>query len=260
MDTGELSRYGRAVQVLIGSGTRAEAEKAVERLTADQAWDFCGPLLIASAELGARILVRTLLEHGQYAPLAHAAAMRRQQKRAEVVTKRVAMSRRVFRDIDTEADAKGVPDYIQAELDDLAMTAEEARDAADRREADRDADPVRALIVNELAGKMLKSDDALDAMVSIVHASAFEDTRRSAALKIVTHSNALKRLAAAERLDDLVAVANAARLDSAAQTVALLLTPHVDALAASGSKLALRLLAKHHPDPGLREKANAGLK
>jgi hypothetical protein len=260
MDTGELSRYGRIVQQLIGAGTRAEAQQAVDRLVADQAWDVCGALLIASAELGGRILVARLLEAGVYAPLALGAAMRRQHKRQEVVTKRVAMSRRVFRDIDTETDDKGVPDYIQAELDDLAATAEEARDAADRREADRDADPVRALIVNELAGKMLKSDAAMDAMVSIVHASAFEDTRRAAALKLVTHPNALKRLAAAERTDDLVAVANAARLDSAGVTVATLLTPHVESLLASRSILALRLLAKHHPDPGLREQANAGLK
>jgi len=260
MDTGKLTGYGRIVQVLIGSGTRAEAEEAVERLMADEAWDFCGPLLIASAELGARILVAKLLERQIYAPLAHAAAMRRQQKRQEVLTKKVAMSRRVFRDIDTESEGKGVPDHIQAELDDLAATAEESRDIADRREAERDADPVRALIVSELAGRMLTSDEALNAMVAIVRASAFEDTRRSAALKIVTHSNALKRLAAAERLDDLVVVALAARLDSAAETVAVLLTPHVDGLAASGKKLALRLLAKHHPDPGLREQANAALK
>lgn len=260
MDTGELSCYGRIVQVLIGSGTRADAEQAVERLVADQAWDFCGPLLIASAELGARILVSKLLEAQVYGPLAYAAAMRRHQKRGEVMTKKVAMARRVFRDLDTEGDGKGVPDHIQAELDDLAYTAEEARDIADRREAERDADPVRALIVNELAGKMLTSDEALNAVVAIVKASAFEDTRRSAALKIVTHSNALKRLAGAERIDDLVAVALAARLDSAAATVADLLTPHVDAIVASGAKLALTLLVKHHPHPGVREKANAGLR
>ncbi len=260
MDTGELSRYGRIVQVLIGSGTRAEAEQSVERLVADQAWDFCGLLLLASAELGARILVKRLLEAEVYAPLGYAAAMRRHQKRAEVMTKKVAMARKVFRDLDTEADGKGVPDHIQAELDDLAYTAEEAREIADRREAERDADPVRALIVNELAGRMLTSDDALNAMVGVVRASAFEDTRRSAALKIVTHANALRRLADAERIDDLVAVALAARLDSAAETVAVLLTPHADAIAAAKSKLALRLLAKHHPDPGLREKANAGLR
>jgi hypothetical protein len=260
MDISQLSQYGRAVHVLIGSGTRAEAEQAAERLAADGAWDLCGPLLIAASELGARVLVAKLLEVDQYAPLACAAAMRRQQKRAEVMSKKVAMARRVFRDLDTETDQKGVPDHIQAELDDLAATAEESREIADRREAERDACPVRALIVNELNDRMLKSDAALDAMVSVVRASAFEDTRRSAALKIVTHPNALQRLEAANRLDDLVAIALAARLDSAAETVAALLTARVDGIIAGKSKAALKLLLKHHPDAAVREKVNEALR
>jgi len=260
MAISQLDDYGRIVQVMVGSGTRAEAEKAVARLAADQAWDFCGPLLVASAELGARMLIAKLLEAEAYAPLAYAAAMRRQQKRAEVMTKKVAMSRRVFRDIDGEAEGKGVPDHIQAELDDLAATAEEARDIADRREAERDACPVRALIISELSDRMLKSDEALDAMVAVVKASAFEDTRRSAALKIVTHPNALKRLQAAGRVDELVVVALAARLDSAAETVAKLLTERVDEIIADGSAATLKLLAKHHPDPTVRERATGALR
>ncbi|MBM3473806.1 MAG: hypothetical protein FJX75_11105 [Armatimonadetes bacterium] len=260
MDISQLSEYGRVVHVLIGSGTRAEVEKAVERLAADGAWDLCGPLLIAASELGARVLVAKLLEAEMYPPLACAAAMRRQHKRAEVMTKKVAMARRVFRDLDTETDQKGVPDHIQAELDDLAATAEESREIADRREAERDACPVRALIINELSDRMLKSDAALDAMVSAVRASAFEDTRRSAALKIVTHPNALKRLQAAGRVDDLVAIALAARLDSAAETVAKLLTTNVDDIIAHKSRAALKLLLKHHPDAEVREKANEALR
>jgi hypothetical protein len=220
MDTSQLSRYGRIVQTVIGSGIRADVERAADRLVAEQAWDFCGPLLTTASELGARVLVARLMEQHVYAPLAYAAAMRRQLKRAEVLSKKAAMSRRVFRDIDTETEAKAVPDHIQAELDDLATGAEEARDIADRREAQRDACPVRSLIVNELAGAMLKSDEALDAMVAIVRASAFEDTQRSAALKIVTHPSALKRLGETRRVEDLTSVALAARLDSAAETVA----------------------------------------
>jgi hypothetical protein len=260
MDTSQLSRYGRIVQTVIGSGIRADVEQAADRLVADQAWDFCGPLLTTASELGARVLIAKLMERQVYAPLAYAAAMRRQLKRAEVLTKKAAMSRRLFRDIDTETDAKAIPDHIQAELDDLATGAEEARDIADRREAQRDACPVRSFIVNELAGVMVGSEEALDAMVAIVRASAFEDTRRGAALKIVTHPGALKRLGEARRADDLTAVALAARLDSAAETIAGIIGEWGDEIAAKGPRSALRLLAKHHPHPGVREKASGALK
>jgi hypothetical protein len=107
---------------------------------------------------------------------------------------------------------------------------------------------------------MVKSDEALDAMIAIVRASAFEDTRRSAALKIVTHPNALKGLGAARRVEDLTVVALAARLDSAAETIAEIIGEWVDEIAAKGPKSALRLLAKHHPHPGIREKASGALK
>lgn len=260
MDISQLSAYGRIVQVVIGAATRAEVEKAVNRLIEDQAWDFCGPLLVAASELGARVLVSRLLEAEAYAPLAYAAAMRRQHKRTEVLTKKAAMTRRVFRDIDMEEGAKGVPEHIQAELEDLAATAEEAREIADRREAQRDACPIRALILNELAPRLVRSDPALDAMVAIVKASAFEDTRRSAALKIVTHPTALKRLQSAGRVDDLVAVALAARLDSAAETVARLLAEHMSDITSSRNKPALQLLARHHPDAAIRDQAAAALR
>ena len=57
-----------------------------------------------------------------------------------------------------------------------------------------------------------------------------------------------------------VAVALSARLDSAAQTVAQLLGERAEEVIAGGSRAALRLLAKHHPDASIREKASTALK
>ncbi|MGQ9730073.1 MAG: hypothetical protein ACUVX8_02255, partial [Candidatus Zipacnadales bacterium] len=224
MDCKQLGDYGRIVRVMVGAATRMEVDKAVARIMEDKAWDFCAALLISASELGARQLITTLRKAKVYTPLAYAACMRRQIKRVQIQTKQAVLSRRVFRDIDTETDAKSIPDHIQAELDDLAAVAEESREIADRREAERDACPIRALIVNELAAEMLHSEEALDALLAIVKASPFEDTQHSAALKIVTNANALKCLEAAGRVDDLVAVGLSVQLDSAAQTIAQALT------------------------------------
>jgi hypothetical protein len=102
---------------------------------------------------------------------------------------------------------------------------------------------------------MLTSEGALEALVAIVQASAWEDTRRSAALKLVNNPLALRRLADAARTDDLVAVGACCRLTSAAEKVALLLTPHLEALVAAKSPDALALLARYHPNAAIREQA-----
>jgi hypothetical protein len=258
METQKLADYGRIVQVMVGAATRMQVEEAVDRLVADKPWDFCGALLLSATELGARVLVARLLEAQVYAPLAVAAAMRREIKPIHMQQRKGAAARRVFRDLDSETDSAGVPDHIQAELDDLGAIAEEARDIADRREAQRDADPVRALIVNELGKAAVSSDEAMDALVAIVHAGAFEDTQGSAALKLITNPTALKRLSAAGRTADLVSVANCCGLDSAAQRVAETLAPDLDALVADRAKDALALIGKHHPDPAVRERAVEG--
>lgn len=258
MDNTKLAEYGRAIRVFIGAGTRREIELATDRLVADQAWELCGSLLCTASELAARVLIPKLLELEVYEPLVVGAAMRRQIKPAHHREPRGAAGRRIFRDIDMETDEKGIPDHIQAELDDLKAVAEEARYIADRQEAERDADPVRTLIVNQLAERVVSTEGALDALVAITEASGFEDTRRSAALKLITHPGALKRLDTAGRVADLVAIANCCGLDSAAQRVAEILAPKIDALLAEGAKDALLIIGKHHPDVTLREKALAG--
>lgn len=258
MESAKLADYARPIHAFIGATTRREIEVATDRLVADEVWDLCGSLLCTASELGARVLVAKLLELDVYEPLVVAASLRRQLKPAHLQERRGGAGRRIFRDIDMETDEKGIPDHIQAELDDLQAVAEEAREIADRREAQRDADPVRALIVNALTDKAVSSDEALDALVAIAEASGFEDTQRSAALKLITHPTALKRLDAADRVGDLVAIANCCGLDSAAQRVTELLAPRIDALLAEGAKDALALIGKHHPNPIVRQKALAG--
>jgi hypothetical protein len=258
MDVIQLRDHARTIQLAIGAATRADVEKAVDQLVEAGAWDLVGALLLTASELASRVMVAKALENGVYAPLAAAACMRRQQK-PPAMHRRGGAAKRVFMDIDAETAQAGVPEYIQAEQEDLSALAAESRDIAARREALRDADPVRHLIVNELAKVMLKSPEALDALVVTVKSSAFEETRRSAALKIINSPVALKRLAEAGRAEDLAQIGSCCRLPSAGEKVAELLTPHVEALIAAKSAEGLDILARYHSDPAVREKATRAL-
>jgi len=259
MDLTPLNKHYRAVQLTVGVARRAEVEEAVSKLVEDEEWDLCGILIASASELGARVLVARLLEHKVYAPLAYAATMRRQVKEVTHQQRPGQTRRRVFRDIDTETEEKAIPDHIRAEMDDLQTMAEESRFIADRREAERDACPIRALIVNELGTAMVGSPEAMEALLAIVRASAWEDTRRSAALKLLTHEPVLKKLDAADRIDDMVTIANSCALESACEKIAAVLGPRADSLVANRKRQALRLISRYHSDPDVRAKAAGAL-
>ena len=260
MDTSQLVKYGPAVKLIVGTGTRDDVQQAVEQLVADESWDVCGIVLASAAELGARLLVAELIKRQVYAPLAYAACMRRQIKQVAHQVRPGQTARRVFRDFDTETETKAVPDHIKAEMDDLQAQAEESRFIADRRDAERDACPIRALIVAELGNAMTGFSEAVGALIAIVLASAWEDTARSAALKLLTHPNTLPRLVEAGRIDDMVTIANACGLDSAGEKVAELLGGQVDDLIANRKRGAVRLIGRYHSDPAVREKAVAAFR
>jgi len=255
MDAAQLGKCSRTIQIAIGAGTRAEVERAVDALVAEGAWDLFSALLLTASELAARLMVAKALQKGVYAPLAVAGCMRRQNKPPLLQKRGAGAAQRVFMDIDAETAQAGVPEHIQAEHEDLASLAAESREIAARREAERDADPIRNLVVNELAKIMLTSEGALDALLAVVKASAWEETRRSAALKVVNAPLALRRLADEDRADDLIAVGISSRLASAGERIAQFLAPQVDALIAAGSNDGLTLLARYHSDAGVREKA-----
>ena len=260
MDTKLLGSHGRAVQLIVGTGSRDDVVKAVDTLAEEEQWDLCGFLLPSAAELGARLLVAKLIELKQYAPLAFAACVRRQVKVTQQTLRPGQTSRRVFRDIDTETEEKAIPEHIKAEMDDLASQADEARYIADRREAERDSCPVRALIVNELGKIMTGNAGAINALIAVVRAAAYEDTKRSAALKLLTNESVLPKLAEASRIDDMVYIANACGLDSASEKVATILAPKMDELIDAKKRMALRLIGRFHSEQGVRDRANVALR
>jgi len=162
-------------------------------------------------------------------------------------------ARRILRDIDAEDDEAGVPEHILQEAQDIAESAESSRMAALNREAGIDRDALREFIVNELAKRLNTQPEAAEALVVIAKASAFEDARRTAALKIANHELTMKRLAREGRGADMIVVADNSGLESVRTNIARALGPVLGAMRAQKDWVSLRWAGKHHPDPKARE-------
>ena len=160
----------------------------------------------------------------------------------------VGVARRIFRDIDAEDDGKGVPEHIRADIEELSSTAEATRASALSREAAMDRDPIRQYIVDNLAARLPFSEAAMEALVAIARASAWEETRRSAALKLANEPITVNRLASALRTEDIVDIARTALLGKVSETFAREMGKYFQGFADKKDVAALEFIAENHPD------------
>lgn len=251
----ELVGESRAIRTVV-EGTGWKLDEAIDAVVASENWDLAARLLVSAAEISARQLAQKLLQKEAYEPLAIAACFRRQPRRpGEGAVGGGGVSRRIFRDIDAEDGAKGVPDYIQADIEEMANTATQTRTSAMAREAMMDRDPTRQYIIDQIAPKMPTSGAAMNAMIAIARASAWEETRRTAALKVANDPISVSRLARDLRTDDILAVADMALLDAVAETFAKEMGKHFQAYADAKDAKAVRFIADHHPDEKFKASA-----
>ncbi len=254
MDLQTLITSASTIRTIV-EGTGWKLDESIDEVVASRDWELAGRLLVSAAEVSARQLAQKLVAAEAYTPLAIAACFRRQPRRHGEGTAGGGVSRNVFRDIDAEADAKGVPDYIRADIEELAKTADQTRSSAMSREAAMDRDAIRQYIIDQLGPRLPHSEAAMDAMVAIVHASAWEETRRSAALKVANDPISVARLARGLRTADLVVVAEMALLKAVAETLAREMGKHFKPFSDARDIAALRFMAENHPDPKYRETA-----
>lgn len=255
MKPDDLVANARAIEVIV-EGTGWQVEETVDAVAAADDLDLAGRLLVSAVEISARRLVQRLLEREAYEPLAMAACLRRQPRRpGEGAVGGGGVARRVFRDIDAEEGERGVPDYIRADIQEMAGIADQTRSAAMMRESAMDRDPIRQYIIDQLAPRMPHSEAAMDALVAIARASAWEETRRSAALKIANEPISMGRLARALRTDDITSIAKTAVISAVAEGMAQEMGKHFKAYADAKDIPALRFMAEHHPDATYRERA-----
>lgn len=255
MDLADLRKHGRTIETIV-EGTSWQLEDAIDRLVDSGDEDLAGRLLVSAAEISARQLAQKLLAREAYGPLAVAACLRRQPRRpGEGASGGGGVARRIFRDIDSEDDAKGVPDYIRSDIEEMASSAASARSSAMARDALMDRDPIRQYIVDSIAPKMPHSEAAMDAMVAVARASAWEETRRTAALKLANDPISVGRLARSLRTDDITDICRTALLTQVAETFSREMGKHFQAYADARDAEALEFIATHHPDQRFRDSA-----
>ena len=253
MDLQDIGRYGSQIRNLFEGLLEADMDNALERMVADERFGLLAVLAITAAEVPARRIVNRLLAEKRFMELVLPACFRRQVRRQEVIFASPARTKRVFRDFDAEEDLSGVPEHILQEAQDISETADSSRMAALSREAGTDRDPLRELIVNEIAKHLNTSEEAAAALMSIARAGAFEDARRAAALKLNNNEIVMRRLAREGRGADMIVVAENSGLESVRTNIARALGPVLGAMRAQKDWDSLRWAGRHHPDPKARE-------
>lgn len=260
MDLEMLSRYGYSLRMLFEGLSEIEADAALQRLVDQQQWELLAMVAITANEVSARRTVLKLLEHERLGELVLPACLRRQVRRQEVIMANPMGAKRMMRDIDAEDDQTGVPEHILMEMQDIAETADASRMAALGREAGVDRDALREFIVNEIAKRLNTNEAAAEALIVIAKASAFEDARRAAALKINNHEMTMKRLAREGRGADMITVADNSGLETVRTNIAKALGPVLGAMRQQKDWPSLRWAARHHPDPKARQAIEEVLK
>lgn len=256
MDLRKLARYSRRMDHIVNGTLQWEMEQGIEQLVENEDWEMISVLTITAREVPARRMVDQLLEHEQYLPCVLPACFRRQIRESQVIDSGSLRSR-VFRDIDAvdTDEENGIPEHIQLMADDISDAAQETRRSALERELKEDHDAIREHIVDKLGGKINTSTEAVNALILIGVCSVFEDTRRSAALKIANHEQTVTRMANAGRANELVQISNASGMESVAQTIAEAMTDLVKDLKEEDDTRILKFIAKNHPDAEVRNSA-----
>jgi len=258
MDLAILAQYSQQIAAMINATTSSDVQEALDRLIEDGQWDLLSRLLPTASELAARRVVDRLAEGGQFELLAWAACLRRQPRRPGLEAATTGPSRPMLRDFEAEEDTEGVPEHIIAEAQEISASAAQRRAVSMRKAVEIDRDPIRDLIIKQLAARLPESGSG-KALLTIAKACPFQHTQREAAMKLANHKPWIKQLAAAGRTADLITISNSARLDAVAQNLAEIMSQQLPELQQSDNQDAINFIAQHHPNEEVRRAARDAL-
>ncbi len=260
MDLRKLARYSQRLEHIMNGTLEWEMDHGIEDLVENEDWELMSILAMTAKEIPARRIVDQLLDNEQYFPCVLPACFRRQLTQPRVINSGSLRSR-VFRDIDAidEEEEGGIPDHIREMAEEISEVAESTRRTALHRELQEDDDAIRTHIVEALGGEMNLSAEAVNALVLISICSVFEDTRRTAAMKIANHRSTVTRMAEAGRSKELVQISKSSGMDSVARNIAEALTDQFEDIKAEGNNQILRFMAEYHPDREIRNSAGEEL-
>ncbi len=254
-----FARYARQI-LRLGEGTvNVEVDSAIDKLMADQQWDLIGLVLLTAAEVSARRLVDRLLAQEVLDPLIPAACLRREVRRGPMAGPATLGGGAIFRDFEADDNGAGVPDFIREEAQAIAEQANQSRRIAAMKEAERDRDAIRARIVDQLAERLNTSEEALRALMIIARCSLWEETRRTAAMKLANNKVLLGRLTREGRHQDLLTIARASGSRGVQSRIAEALASAMPPPDAPIYREVLELIAEHHTDGETRAAARRAL-
>ena len=253
----ELQKYAADIPTLVDGVTPRQVEPVIEALRAAQQWELMAACVISAAEIPARLMINCLLDNGQYRALAMAACLRRQQRRMDRTS--TGAGARTFRDWDAETGAEGIPEHIQSDMEEMTTSASARIQVASFQAAEVDRDPLREYIVTHLAERISREAEALRALIIIARASAWEETRRTAAMKIANNKRMVEKMVSSGWIRPLVEVAASTNLESARKNIAKQMAARLDDFIGGSDRLALEFLVEHWDDAAGKARAQEAL-
>jgi len=260
VDRKTIVRWSVQIKTLMQGNVERNVRDAMSQLIEAKQWSVLSHLLVTASEFSARRIIDALVEREVFDPLVAAACLRREVRRSLPTGPSTLGSKRVFRDFEQPDEGEaGVPDHILEEAEAIAKHASQTRRIAAQREAEMDRDPVRHHIVERIDEKLNTSEDAVEAMIAIARASFFEETARSAAMKLGANKMVMGRISRAGRVDDMIAVAEASASAAVRTMIARNLAENMPDTSHPSYRTALQFIAEHHPEAATQRAARRAL-
>ncbi|MBD3291799.1 MAG: hypothetical protein GF393_02680 [Armatimonadia bacterium] len=260
MDPQTMIDHASNIDTLMEGNLEKHVRDALTALIEGEQYELLSHLMLTGSEFSVRRITNALIEHEVFEPLVAGACLRREIRRSAPSAVSSLGSKRIFRDFEQPDEGEaGVPDHIMQEAEAISKAADQSRRIAARKEAELDRDPVRQHIVDSLEDVLNTNEDAMDAMIAIARASFFEETARSAAMKLGNNKVVMGRISRAGRINDLIAVGEASGSQAVHTIIARNLAESMPDSSHQSYRAALEHVAEHHPQEKTRNAADRAL-
>lgn len=260
MEPQTLIDWSSQTKTLMEGTLEKHVQDALKDLIEAEQWELLSHIMLTGSEFSVRRMANALLDREVFAPLVAGACLRREIRRSAPTGVSSLGSKRIFRDFEAPGEGEaGVPDHIMEEAEAISRAADQSRRIAAQKEAQLDRDPVRQHIVDRLGDLLNTSEDAMEAMIAIARASHFEETARSAAMKLGNNKIVMGRISRAGRVMDMIAVGNASGSQAVHTIIAKNLAESMPDSSHPSYRAALEHVAEHHPEEATRRAADRAL-
>jgi hypothetical protein len=260
MDPQILVENAGRIETLMEGNLEHHVREALNELIEAEQWELISHLMLTGSEFSVRRITNALIEAEEFSPLVAGACLRREIRRSTPTAPSALGSKRIFRDFEAAGEGEaGVPDHIMQEAEAISHAADQSRRIAAQKEAELDRDPVRQHIVDSLEELLNTNEDAMDAMIAIARSSFFEETSRSAAMKLGNSKIVMGRISRAGRIMDLIAVGDASGSQAVHTIIARNLAESMPESSHPSYRAALEHVAEHHPEEKVQKAADRAL-